>query len=100
MNLLRLAPGVQEQRLRGKDQKVFRFFSEHRLRPLVRIEDPKRQVDEFRKMLSQLQREIVFIPWRPVAGRSPTQPSAVPPKRYQSGTAQTLFRTSASSRPG
>ncbi len=54
MNLLRLAPGVQEQLLRIEDQKAIRFFSERRLRPLVQIEDPERQVLEFQKMFGQV----------------------------------------------
>lgn len=56
MNLLRLTSEVQEQLLRLEDPKAIRFFSEHRLRPPIQIEDPKRQVDEFRKMLAQVRR--------------------------------------------
>ncbi len=56
MNLLRLAPDVQDQLLRIEDPKAIRFFSEHRLRPLVQIEDSKWQVREFRKLLEQIQR--------------------------------------------
>jgi len=56
MNLLRLVPEVQEQLLQIEDQKAIRFFSEHRLRPLVQIEDTDLQVREFQKMLGQVQR--------------------------------------------
>jgi hypothetical protein len=56
MNLLRLTPDVQAQLLRIEDPKAIRFFSEHRLRPLVQIEDSKWQVREFQKMLAQVQR--------------------------------------------
>ena len=56
MNLLKLAPEVQEQLLRLEDEKAVRFFSERRLRPLIRFEDQKRQVHEFQKMLGQVPR--------------------------------------------
>jgi hypothetical protein len=56
MNLLKLAPEVQEQLLRLEDDKAVRFFRERRLRPLIQLEDPKRQVDEFQKMLAQVRR--------------------------------------------
>ena len=54
MNLLRLDCEIQEQLLRLEDQRAVRFFSERRLRPLIQIEDPKRQVREFEKMLAQI----------------------------------------------
>jgi hypothetical protein len=56
MNLLRLAPEVQERLLGLEDQKAVRFFSEHRLRPLTQIEDPMRQTREFQKMLAEVPR--------------------------------------------
>ncbi|MBI4241827.1 MAG: hypothetical protein HY613_08930 [Candidatus Rokubacteria bacterium] len=56
MNLLRLTPEVQERLLWLEDQKAVRFFSEHRLRPLNQIEDPKRQVREFQKLLAEVPR--------------------------------------------
>jgi len=56
MNLLRLASEVQELLLRLENQGAIRLFSERRLRPLVQIEDPKRQVREFEKMLAQIPR--------------------------------------------
>ncbi len=56
MNLLKLAPEVQEQLLRLEDEKAVRFFSERRLRPLIQLEDPKRQIREFQKMLGQVPR--------------------------------------------
>jgi hypothetical protein len=55
MNLLKLAPEIQEWLLTLQDQKAIRFFSERRLRPLVQIDDPKKQVCEFQSMLSQFQ---------------------------------------------
>lgn len=55
MSLLRLAPEIQEHLLRLEDQQVIRFFRERRLRPLVQIEDPMRQVEEFQKLLAQVQ---------------------------------------------
>ena len=54
MNLLRLDCEIQEQLLRLEDQRAVRFFSERRLRPLIQIEDPKRQVRGFEKMLAQI----------------------------------------------
>jgi hypothetical protein len=56
MNLLKLAPEVQEQLLRLEDTKAVRFFSERRLRPLIQIEDPNRQAREFQMMLMKIQR--------------------------------------------
>jgi hypothetical protein len=55
-NLLRLDSEVQEKLLKLEDQGAIRFFSERRLRPLIQIEDPKRQVREFEKMLVQIPR--------------------------------------------
>ena len=54
LNLLRLAPEVQERLLRLEDPKAVRFFSERRLRPLIPIEDPRRQLSEFQKMLAKV----------------------------------------------
>lgn len=54
MNLLRLAPEVQERLLGLEDPKAVRFFSEHRLRPLIPIADPRRQLREFQKMLAKV----------------------------------------------
>jgi len=54
MSLLRLAPQIQEQLLGLTDQPAIRFFSENRLRPLTQIEDPKRQAEEFQKLLAQV----------------------------------------------
>ncbi len=57
MNLLRLDSEIQEQLLGLEDQRAIRFFSEHRLRPLIQIKDPKRQAREFEKLLAQIPRE-------------------------------------------
>jgi hypothetical protein len=54
MNLLRLDCAVQEQLLGLEDQRIVRFFSERRLRPLIQIEDPTRQLREFERMLAQI----------------------------------------------
>ena len=56
-NLLRLDSEIQERLLGLEDQRAIRFFSEHRLRPLIQIKDPKRQAREFEKMLAQIPRE-------------------------------------------
>lgn len=56
MSLLRLASEVQERLLRLEDQKAIQFFSEHRLRPLIQITDPKQQAREFERMLAQVPR--------------------------------------------
>jgi len=51
MNLLKLAPEVQERLLGLEDETAVRYFSEHRLRALVQIENTERQVKEFQKIL-------------------------------------------------
>ena len=56
MNLLRLAPEVQDRLLGLEDPKEVQFFSERRLRPLIPIEDPRRQLREFQKMLAEIPR--------------------------------------------
>jgi hypothetical protein len=53
-NLLRLDSEVQEKLLKLEDQRAIRFFSERRLRPLIQIEDPRRQLREFERMLAQI----------------------------------------------
>lgn len=55
MNLLKLAPNIQEHLLRLQDQELIRYFTEHRLRPLVQIKNPKHQLREFRKLMSQIE---------------------------------------------
>ena len=54
MSLLRLAPEIQDQLLRLTDQPAIRFFSENRLRPLIQIDVPVRQLEEFQKLLAQI----------------------------------------------
>jgi hypothetical protein len=56
LNLLRLDPEVQKHLLDLQDQRAVRFFSERRLRLLIRIEDPKQQMREFEKMLARIPR--------------------------------------------
>ena len=55
MNLLKLAPDIKEHLLSLEDQKSIHFFTEHRLRPLAQIEDPKHQLQEFRILMSQVE---------------------------------------------
>jgi CRP-like cAMP-binding protein len=54
MNLLRLDPEVQKRLVGLQDQRAVRFFSERRLRPLIQIEDPERQMREVEKMLARI----------------------------------------------
>ncbi|MEW5692801.1 MAG: hypothetical protein AB1765_05850, partial [Candidatus Hydrogenedentota bacterium] len=50
MALLKLAPEIQKALLSLQEQKTIRFFSEHRLRPLLTIKDPIEQIEEFKKI--------------------------------------------------
>ena len=52
LGLLKLAPAVQNALLALRDQRSLRHFSERRLRPLMRISHPKKQVRAFRQMLA------------------------------------------------
>jgi len=70
MNLLRLAPEVQERLLGLQDQRAVRFFSERRLRPLIPIEDPQRQMRELERMLGQIRPETVSQADAPTTQRS------------------------------
>ena len=54
MNLLRLDPEVQRRLMALQDQRAVRFFSERRLRPLIQIEDARRQMTEIDRMLAQV----------------------------------------------
>lgn len=55
MALLKLAPEIQRELLALQDQKAIRFFSERRLRPLLNIKEPSKQIQEFNKMKEQIQ---------------------------------------------
>jgi hypothetical protein len=55
MSLLKLAPEIQKTLLGFEDQKMVRFFSEYRLRPLLTINNPDQQVKEFKKMMNEVQ---------------------------------------------
>jgi hypothetical protein len=55
MSLLKLAPEIQKTLLDFKNQKMIRFFSEYRLRPLLSIMDPSKQIKEFNKMKRKIQ---------------------------------------------
>jgi hypothetical protein len=54
MALLKLPEKIQRVLLGLDDQKAIRHFSERRLRPLLAIPDPTRQVREFNRMLNIL----------------------------------------------
>jgi len=53
MFLLKLAPEIQKTLLGFEDQKMIKFFSEYRLRPLMTVNNPKQQVKKFKKMISE-----------------------------------------------
>jgi len=53
MSLLKLAPKIQKTLLGFEKQNMIKFFSEYRLRPLLTINNPKQQVKEFKKMISE-----------------------------------------------
>jgi hypothetical protein len=55
ISLLKLAPEIQKTLLGFKNQKMIRFFSEYRLRPLLSIMDPSKQIKEFNKMKRKIQ---------------------------------------------
>jgi len=55
MSLLKLAPEIQKTLLGFEDQKMIKFFSEYRLRPLLTINNPNQQVKEFKKMMNEVQ---------------------------------------------
>ena len=55
MSLLKLAPEIQNTLLGFTDQKMIKFFSEYRLRPLLPIMDPSKQINEFKKMMNEVQ---------------------------------------------
>jgi ParB-like chromosome segregation protein Spo0J len=50
MALLKLAPEIQRELLALQEQRAIRFFSERRLRPLLNIKEPLKQIQEFNKM--------------------------------------------------
>lgn len=50
MALLNLVPEIQKEFLALQDQKTIRYFSELRLRSLLTIKEPFRQIREFNKM--------------------------------------------------
>ena len=50
MAFLKLAPEIQRELVELQDQKAIRFFSERRLRPLLNIKEPSKQIQEFNKM--------------------------------------------------
>jgi len=55
MSLLKLAPEIQKTLLGFTDQKMIKFFSEYRLRPLLPIMDPSKQIKEFNKIKREIQ---------------------------------------------
>lgn len=54
IGLLKLAPEIQKELLAIQDQRAIQFFSERRLRPLLKIPDPAGQVREFGRMLGEI----------------------------------------------
>jgi len=58
MALLKLTPEIQKALLALQDQNIIRFFSERRLRPLLTIKSPRKQIREFNKMKEQIQLEL------------------------------------------
>ncbi len=59
MALLKLAPEIQRELLALQEQRAIRFFSEHRLRPLLNIKKPSLQIHEFNKMKEQINLAII-----------------------------------------
>jgi hypothetical protein len=55
MGLLKLPEEIQRVLLGLDDQRSIRFFSERRLRPLLMIPKPAKQVREFNRMLGRIQ---------------------------------------------
>ena len=55
MSLLKLDPEIQKTLLGFEDQKMIKFFSEYRLRPLLTISNSNQQVKEFKKMMNEVQ---------------------------------------------
>ena len=55
MSLLKLTPEIQKTLLGFTDQKMIKFFSEYRLRPLLPIMDPSKQIKEFNKIKREIQ---------------------------------------------
>jgi DNA-directed RNA polymerase sigma subunit (sigma70/sigma32) len=55
MSLLKLAPKIQKTLLDFKDQKMIRYFTEHRLRFLLTIDNSNQQVKKFKKMMNEVQ---------------------------------------------
>lgn len=53
MGLLKLPEEIQRTLSGLKDQRAIRYFSERRLRPLLGIPEPVRQVEEFNRMIGQ-----------------------------------------------
>jgi len=51
---LKLAPEIQKELLSLKDQKAIRYFSKRRLKPLLAIKEPIKQIREFNKMKEKL----------------------------------------------
>jgi len=61
MSLLKLAPEIQKKLLGFEDQKMIKFFSEYRLRPLLSIMDPLNKIKEFNKIKRKSNR--LFLPF-------------------------------------
>jgi transcriptional regulator with XRE-family HTH domain len=81
MNLLRLDSEVKKRLLKLEDQRAIRFFGERRLRPLIQIEDPRRQMRELERMLAQIHRKRGSRAGIASSGRrGPSRAAPVPPQ--------------------
>jgi hypothetical protein len=54
MGLLKLPEEIQKTLLGFEDQRAIRYFSERRLRPLLKITEPAKQVEEFSRMMGRV----------------------------------------------
>lgn len=55
LNLLKLAPEIQEYLKNLTDEKQLRFFTEKRLRPITQIKDHEAQLRKFTGLKSQVE---------------------------------------------
>lgn len=62
MALLKLAPEIQRELFEFQGQKAIRFFSERRLRPLLNIKEPSKQIQEFNKLKGQIESIPEVVP--------------------------------------
>ena len=71
MKLLTLAPEIQEELLEIGDQKAIHYFSERRLRPLLKYNSCKEQLQIFRNLKKELiTKSCYHIQYYPFSSRS------------------------------